>query len=154
MVTGSVHSWTTLTSHACSITPTYNPTRTTHPHSGFLGPAPHLPWPPPRPFLSSPDDSLPRFGRGGCRRRGAGGPSSCRAEAPREQLAKEARGGAARGRRLPSLEPVAARAHLPLPGSEGRGPMARKGRDSGGHYGDGTGSEPPKGDFVLCSQLV
>lgn len=124
-------------------TPTYNPyTHHTHPHFGFPRPAPHLPWPPPRPFLSSPNGSSPHLGRCGGRRRGAGDTGGCREEVPRAQQAEGARGRAARGRRLPGLKPVAPRARLPLPGSEGRGRAARKGWGSGGNYDDGAGVEP------------
>lgn len=108
-------------------TPTYNPTRTTHPHACFAGPAPHLPWPLPRPFLSSLVGSSPRFGRRGWSRRGAGGPGGRRSETPREQRAEGARGRAARGRRLPGLVPRAPRARLPLPGSEEAGPEGEEG---------------------------
>lgn len=107
--------------------PTTTHTRTPRPHSCFPGPAPHRPWPLPRPFLSSLHGSSLRFGRGGCRRRGAGGPGGCRAEAPRQQRVQGARGRAAGGRRLPGLERVAPRARLQLPGSEEAGPDAEEG---------------------------
>lgn len=86
-----------------------------------------LPWPLPRPFLSSLDGSSPRFGRRGWSRRGADWTGGRRSGAPREQRAEGARGRAARGHRLPALVLRAPRARLPLPGSEEAGPDGEEG---------------------------
>lgn len=64
-----------------------------------------------------------------------------------------ARGRAARGHRLPGLKPLAPRARLPLPGSEGAGPDGEEGAGkSGGNYDDGAGVEPRMGASVLAAE--
>ena len=142
--------------------------RVTHPHPPLprASPTPHLPWPPPGPFPSSPRRLFPPLRVRAWEAAGPGSGPAAWALSTRKRCGPwgSAGGPASEGRGAqpseprppPSLLPKLSRSWLEprVSGFGGAGPRREEGvelRDYGGHHGDGAGWTTGWDSGALCT---